>query len=203
MKITREQIEFIREHIQQNGIITHALQDDVLDHVCCTLEGMDERETDFSTAFKHAIHEVAPNGLRNLQRETSFLLNSPIQISMKKFMFIIGALSASATVMGLNFRLLHLQGSDTLLTWGQLTFTMIFIPLLAWDRFRMRVYSTRSEKWRWILGVCSACLTGLAILARLFYISDGFFLFVGGAVIFSFGFLPLLFVSMYKKSIAH
>lgn len=202
MKLNREQIEFIREHIQQNGIVTHALQDDVLDHVCCTLEGINEREMDFSSAFKRAIQEVAPNGLRNLQRETSLLLNSPIMISMKKFMFILGSLSASATVMGLNFRLLHLQGGDMLLTWGLLTFTMIFLPLFAVDRFRVRVYSTSSEKWRWIFGVGSAVLTGLAILSRLFYLSDGFFLFVAGAMIFSFGFLPLLFISMYKKSIA-
>src|SRR5688572_5098760 len=98
MKLTREQIEFIREHIQQNGIITHSLQDDVLDHVCCTLEGIDEREMDFPSAFKQAVQEVAPNGLKNLQRETSRLLNSPIMINMKKFMFILGSMSASATV---------------------------------------------------------------------------------------------------------
>jgi len=202
MKLSNNQIEIIRAQIARS-IQIQSLQDDVLDHVCCTLEDVEDLTCEFEEAILVAVKAVAPAGLRQLERETLLLLHAKY-IFMKKFMYLLGLGSAIASSMGLSLKLLHMPGGDFLLTYGLLMFTLAFLPLLIFVRFRDNLVGLLSEKLKMFFALGAALLTGAAIVMRLFHIngSEVEMMFVGGAALFSFGFLPILFFNMYKKAIA-
>ena len=76
MKVTAEQVAIIKKQVEQSGIINETLRDDVLDHLCCVVEIKLSKGKNFDQALQEAMHELAPEGLIELQRETVFLLNS-------------------------------------------------------------------------------------------------------------------------------
>lgn len=204
MKLAIEQVDQIRRVIDRGNVTIETLRDDLVDHLCCVVEIDMSKGEKFETAFERALQEIAPEGLEEIQRQTLFLLNSTKIVNMKRIMYVIGLLSASASSMGICFKLLHLRGADPLLTYGLLAFTLLFLPLFAIDRFKTNLSAMPSERLKLLLGLVSALLTGLAIVLRLFLIGGAGveLLFIGGAAIFSFGFLPFLFFTMYKKSLA-
>ena len=123
---------------------------------------------------------------------------------MKKVIYAIGLISAIASSLGICFKLLHLQGANFLLTYGMLAFTLIFLPLQVMLWYKSNSHVTISGKLKIMFALLSGLLTGLAIILRLSHVNgpNVDLLFVAGAVIFSFGFLPILFFNLYKKAIA-
>ncbi len=121
---------------------------------------------------------------------------------MKKLMYTIGLVAAISMSMGFMFKILHMPGADQLLNFGFLTFILLFLPLQALDRFKSSMIKTTQEKWRFILGLVSALAIALAVLFKIGNVlapAEGFFMI--GTIVFSFGFLPLLFFSLYRKSV--
>jgi small neutral amino acid transporter SnatA (MarC family) len=87
-----------------------------------------------------------------------------------------------------------------LLLIGLSGFVMLFLPLLAYDRYKKRQKST-AEKLKDALGVTSIAIVGAGSIFKIGHLTAGAFLLVGGTLLFTFGFLPLLFLAMYKKSL--
>jgi hypothetical protein len=202
MKLSNNQIEIIRAQIARS-IQLQSLQDDVLDHICCALEERDELDGEFEEAVQIIVEELAPDGLSQLQRETLLLLNIK-HIVMKKFMYSMGLVTAMASSMGICFKILHLQGADFLLTWGLLAFTLLYLPAQVIMWYRANENTAFTEKLKIVFALLSGLLTGGAIILRLARIDSSTvdMIFVAGAVIFSFGFLPILFLNFYKKEVA-
>lgn len=202
MKLSNVQIEFIRATVARE-IQIKTLQDDVVDHLCCVLEEQMDPGVEFRDAVTAAIRNLAPNGLRRLEHETHFLLYSK-SIQMKKVIYAIGLISAIASSLGICFKLLHLQGADFLLTYGLLVFTLVFLPLQILLWYKANSQASLAGKLKILFALISGLLTGLAIILRLSHVSgpNVDMLFVAGAAIFSFGFLPILFFNLYKKAIA-
>ena len=128
MILTREQVEQIRATLENNGVTIPTLRDDLLDHVCCVVEEKTAEGEDFYDAVNKAFEEVAPQGFAVLEAETIKLLNGN-NISMKKFLYITGLLTAIAMSIGFLFKILHWPGADELLSYGFLTFALVFTPL--------------------------------------------------------------------------
>jgi len=202
MKLSTNQIEIIRAQIARS-IQIQSLQDDVLDHVCCSLEEQEDLECEFEEAVQCAVNVLAPAGLHELQRHTLLLLNTKY-IVMKKFMYLLGLLSAIASSMGVCFKLLHLPGADFLLTYGFLALTLLYLPMQAIVWSDSYAKSSVLKKLEVLFTLLSGLFTGSAIVLRLFHISGTpvELIFIGGAVLFSFGFLPVLFFSLYKRAVA-
>lgn len=202
MKLSNNQIEIIRAQIARS-IQLQSLQDDVLDHVCCALEDLDDLEGEFEEAVQEVVNDLAPAGLHQLERDTLLLLNTKY-IVMKKFMFLLGLVSAIASSMGVCFKLLHLKGADFLLTYGLLTLTLVYLPLQAVVWFRSFAQRNLLKKLEVSIILLSGLLTGTAIVMQLFHISGTpvELIFIGGAALFSFGFLPIMFFNQYRKTIA-
>ena len=202
MKLSNNQIEIIRAQLARS-IQINSLQDDVLDHVCCTLEDWEALDGEFEDAVDAVVYAFAPDGLEQLQRDTLLLLNTK-HIVMKKFLYVLGLITAITSTMGICFKLLHLKGADFLLTWGLLTFTLLYVPLQVASWYSMNERSALSDKLKSLFALISGLLTGVAMVLRLFHITGTTveMLFVLGAVVFSFGFLPIQFFNLYKKSVA-
>jgi len=202
VKLSHNQIEVIRAQIARS-IHLQTLQDDVLDHVCCALEDSEALDGEFEMAVHAAVNDLAPEGLVRLQRDTLLLLNVK-HIVMKRFMYALGLVTAITSSMGICFKLLHLKGADFLLTYGLLSFTLLYVPLHVIVWYLSNPNSRSSEKVKIMFALLSAVLTGGAIVLRLFHIEGPVVenLFIIGAVVFSFGFLPIQFFNMYKRAVA-
>jgi hypothetical protein len=202
MKLAEDQIAVIRKTIHQSGIEIQTLKDDLIDHLCCVTESKIERGKSFENALSEALHELAPDGLYEIQRETIFLLNSSTIILMKKVMYLIGLITTICMSIGWAFRILDWPGGSELLTYGFLGFVLLFIPMVAINYFKVNLRSALSEKLRIILGVSSGVIVGVAFVLKFMHLPGADQLLLGGTILFSFGFLPFLFFSMYKKSIS-
>jgi hypothetical protein len=201
MTLSEEQVEYIRSRVKHGGIGIRALQDDVLDHLCCVVELKMEEDIPFDVALTKAIQEFAPEGLAEIEQETLLLLNAKL-MNMKKIMYGIGFASTSGMSMGVTFKFLHMPGGDQLVTYGFLTFALIFLPLAVINHFKVNLQAPWTDRARIILGILSALATGMAVVFKLFYLQWADVLLLTGAGLFSFGFLPFLFFTMYKRSIS-
>jgi hypothetical protein len=202
MKLSNDQIDAVKNTINENGIVNELLRDDVLDHLCCVIEIKIERGVKFELALQEALYELAPHGLNEIQRETTFLLNPNKIILMKRFMYFIGLVSAMAFVLGWTFGMMHWPGATELSIVGFLGFVFIFIPLNTIDYFKTKIRSVLSEKLRLVIGIASAVSVASAIVFKLLHLPGADVLLLSGAFLFTFGFLPFLFFNMYKKSVS-
>ena len=66
--ISDEKIALIRKHLKKNGVTNTDLEDDLLDHICCSIQDQMHYETDFNKAFQTVIKSFGQ--LRAIQVET-------------------------------------------------------------------------------------------------------------------------------------
>jgi hypothetical protein len=201
MKLSQELVEVIRRRIDKSDITMERLKDDVLDHVCCVVESKMKDGKSFEVSLQEAFHEVAPHGLDEIQRKTFYLLQSPRFFLMKGIVYSIGLFSAAALSLGWLFVLLRWPGGPEMLNYGSLVFLMIFVPLLVLSQ-RKTPLKLRRDKLRQLIGITSSLTVGLSIVFKLFHLQGGELILVAGVLMFTFGFLPFLFFSLYKKAIA-
>lgn len=153
-------------------------------------------------ALQEAVYELAPKGLLEIQRETIFLLNSTKIIRMKKLTYSIGLLSVMSFVLGWACGMLHWAGARELSIAGFLGFIFLYVPLLAFDRYKTNIRWLLSDKLKFILGSISGLVMATAIAFKILHLPGADQLLILGTVLFTFGFLPFLFFTMYKKSIS-
>jgi len=202
MNLSEEQIIFIRKVLIEGGIQNESLTDDVLDHICCVVELLIKRGKTFDEALNEAIDDLAPNGLRDLEIQTRYLLNSKHTITMKKLMYLMGFLGAATLSVGTLFKIMHWPGADMASLIGVIILLLIFMPLWALDRYKYEVSKALSNKLKFFAGILSAVLIGLSVVFKVLHLQGASVLLVIGAFIFVFGYLPFLFFSLYKKSIS-
>lgn len=202
MKLSSEQIGIIQERVESSNIGIQTLKDDIIDHLCCVVEDQLGKGKNFETSLEGAIHELAPDGFDEIQRETIFLLNSNKIIVMKKAMYLIGLISAMAFVTGWAFGILHMPGRDELTGFGFLGFVFIFLPMVALDYFKLRIHRALSERLKFWLGFISGIIIAISTIFKFLHLQGTSLLFIIGTGLFVFGFLPFLFFNMYKKSVS-
>ncbi len=57
MPLTREQIAYIQHRIKQDGIYLNALQNDIVDHICCAIEREMKDPSDFENIFNKVYND--------------------------------------------------------------------------------------------------------------------------------------------------
>jgi hypothetical protein len=202
MQVSPEQLNIIKIYIQQSNITITSLKDDLLDHLCCVVEYKMREGKEFEISMKEAVHELAPEGLEIIQQETIFLLTTTKQMRMKKIMYAIGLLSAISMTMGLTFKILHMPGSEQLFNLGFFPFVLIFLPMIAIDRYKRNPALATYEKLRMGSGFLSSIVIGSSVFFKIFHLTGANILLLTGICIFCFAFLPFLFFSLYKKSVS-
>ncbi len=201
MKLTTEQVEVVKRVIESSGIEIETLKDDLLDHLCCVIESEMKDGKSLDASLNDAIRQLAPDGLKEIERETVFLLNSNKILFMKKIMFFIGFVGAFTLTMGTTFKWLHWPGGDELFMSGFLTLTLLYAPLIAIDSYKVPLSRALSQKLRITIGLLSVLSIGIGALLKISGLFGGDFLLLGGSVVFAIGFLPFHFFTLYKRSI--
>ena len=121
---------------------------------------------------------------------------------MKKLLYIIGFVGAGILAIGVTLKLLQMSGGNEFFMVGFFALLLIFIPLLAFDQYKVAISKTISVRLKIILGAIAAIITGLSGVFKVLHLQGAEILLLLGAVVFVFGFLPFLFFTMYKKSVS-
>lgn len=202
MKLTIEQEKTIEELVDAQGLSIRTLRDDLVDHLCCVVESQLGKEQSFEQLLEQAVTDLAPNGLMDIQHTTIFLLNSQRIFLLKRLIYVIGFLGSVSLTAGLTLKLLRMSFGTELFTVGFLTLLLVFIPLLAIDRYKVALSKSISVKVKLLSGVVAAGATGLSVLFKLMHLQGAEGLLMLGAGVFVVGFLPFFFFTMYKKSVS-
>lgn len=202
MRLTEEQEQAIAKFVDAKDLKIRALRDDILDHLCCVVEIRLKKGESFDLALQKAVDELAPDGLNDIEQKTIFLLNYKRIIMMKRFMYVIGFVGAFTLTAGVTFKILHYPYANMLSTIGFLVLLLIYVPLLAFDKYKVAIASSLSERLKIIMGCLSGAIVGLSVLFKIFHWQGASILLLAGAFIFAVGFLPFLFFTMYKKSVS-
>jgi hypothetical protein len=202
MKLTSEQENIIQDFVNKQELKIQSLRDDVIDHLCCVVESEIGKGKTFEQLFDKALLDLAPHGLSTIEQKTIFLLTSKRTVIMKKLMYLIGFIGSLTLTAGVTFTLLRMPLGTELFSIGFLTLLLVFIPLLAFDRYKVAISKVISEKLKFILGTVAALITGLSGLFKIMHLQGADLLLMLGAFVFAIGFLPFLFFTLYKKSIS-
>ncbi|HEY0652139.1 MAG TPA: hypothetical protein VGD65_03385 [Chryseosolibacter sp.] len=201
MKLTKEQIDRIEMYVIQSRITIPSLRDDLIDHLCCEIELRAQDGNDFEKCFEAAVRVLAPSGLYAIEQETQFLLQ-PNKVIMKKLLYLIGLASAISMTMGLMFKIMHMPGADQLINYGFFAFVFVFLPVIFVRKLGKASQFSGVEKLKAIFGIVSAVGMLLSIVTKIrMEIDMATILLFCTTAIFCFGFLPLHFYEMYRKSL--
>lgn len=126
-ELTLEQTDRIGQFVSRNEIVFSHLPDDLVDHICCDLEDMIKRGVGFDEAFREIRKKIGPSGLKNIQENTLYAVDSKYR-KMKKTMKISGV--AGTILLGLSsvLKILHLPMAGILISLGALILVAIFLP---------------------------------------------------------------------------
>jgi hypothetical protein len=202
MMLSADQVKQIRIHVNQH-ITMATLCDDVVDHICCAVELYMAEGKAFEESVTEALIDVAPDGLNEIQRDANYLLNIKDKIPMKKLTYLIGLLSVMAISFGWLLKIMRMSEiGNGVFAFGALGFVALFLPLLGINYFRDNASKSLTEKLRFVFGVLSVIFIGMAFLAKIMHMPGADEVMWAGGILFTFGFLPFLFLNLYKKSIS-
>ena len=120
---------------------------------------------------------------------------------MKQVLYIIGLLACIAMSLGLTFKLLHWPGADELIIYGFLTFTLFFLPIVVILKYAQSELGAGIDHYKIFLGLASAAISGISAVFKILHLQGADVLLVAGALIFTFGYLPFFFFSLYQKEV--
>lgn len=201
MRLTDEQVEIISKRVEESNLKLPKLRDDIVDHLCCVVEHEMAQSKDFQNLLAAAISELAPNGFKELERKTVFLLNSNKILFMKKLLFSTGFLGALVLTLGTVFKILHYPGANVMFIVGLLLLLLVFVPLFTYNRYKLSIARPRIEKLQLVFGAIAAIVIGFSGVFKVLHLMGGNILMILGTLIFAFGFLPMLFISLYRRSV--
>jgi hypothetical protein len=200
-RLNDEQIEYIKNQIENSKIKSRELRDDLLDHFCCVIEDDLKKGIGFAEAFKSAFNTICPNGLDEIQQETIFLLTYKKILIMKKLLFLSGFLTTVGFSTGIFFKTMHWPGATIIILASAVLLVFFLLPLIFLNSYKKEISKLLSVKLKYIFGYLGIALFLLFVIFRINHWEGGSMLFLLSMIILNFGFFPFLFYRMYKKSI--
>ena len=123
-----------------------------------------------------------------------------------KLKYVLGFLGLAISLTGLAFKLFHWPGAGVLIVVGVFILNFGFLPFYFYRMYKSTSQEVDPEKmtrlWIYITGFAGAVLFLTAGLFKLQHWPASGVLLVLSILIINFGFLPLLFKRLYRKSIA-
>lgn len=119
---------------------------------------------------------------------------------MKKLFYLIGFIGSLALTIGITFKLLQMSGGNEFFIVGFLILLLVFIPILAFYKYKVAISRTLSERLKIILGGTASVITGLSGVFKILHLHGANVLLLVGVFVFAVGFLPFFFFTMYKNS---
>jgi hypothetical protein len=116
---------------------------------------------------------------------------------MKKILYLVGLLSTIFTFLGSLFKIMHWQGASIMIIMGAFSFAFIFIPLLIFIKFKE--VSFLFDKFIYSIGIALGTILMVGFIFKLMYWPWATVLMLSSVLIFNFVYIPLYFISRFKR----
>ena len=116
---------------------------------------------------------------------------------MKKSLYLIGLLSTIFTFLGSFFKIMHWQGASVMIIVGAFSFAFIFIPLLIFIKFKED--SFLFGKFIYSIGIALGTVLMVGFIFKLMHWPWATVLMLSSILIFNFVYIPLYFISRFKR----
>lgn len=190
------QIDLVSAYIKQNGVAQDELHDDLLDHVCTSMESRMQQGESFEEAFQYTIKLFGPGGLKQVQNET-FELLTEMNATMKKVTFGFGLTSTFLLLAGTIFKLQHWLGANVMFMTGAVILALIYLPLILHHKLKE---SPRNEALMHISGFVGLAFTTVGSLFKIMHWPGAGMLLMIGMGTLAFIYVPIYFYKRYQTS---
>ena len=163
--IKDEHIDFILNDISNRGVVISDLKENILDHVCCIIEKEMPDDADFHAFYEEVIPRFFNNDLKEIQKETDYLLSSRYIDVLTIVLKIAGFSSVVILMLGMYYKLNHLQGTGILLLIGVVLFSLIFLPVLI--LLKLKDKDLKTNKLIVIVGFLLAFMASISCLFKI------------------------------------
>lgn len=195
-ELNEHQIELISAYIRQHGVAQDELHDDLLDHVCTSIEHKMDGGQAFEQAFADTIKLFGPGGLKQVQQQT-FELLTEMNETMKKVAFVFGLTSAFLLLAGTIFKLMHWPGASIMVVLGGGILSLLYLPTLLIHKLKE---SPRGDALQHISGFVGLGLTAVGVTFKIMHWPGAGFLLIGGMTTLGLFYVPIYFFRQYKQS---
>tara|TARA_B100000768_G_scaffold68126_1_gene65508 strand:- start:6253 stop:6690 length:438 start_codon:yes stop_codon:yes gene_type:complete len=116
---------------------------------------------------------------------------------MKKTLYLIGLLSTIFTFLGSIFKIMHWPGASVMIIIGAFSFAFIFIPFLIFLKFKEVIFLF--DKFIYSIGVVLGTILIVGFVFKLMHWPLATVLMLSSIVIFNFVYIPVYFLSRFKR----
>jgi hypothetical protein len=189
-------MELISAYIKQHGVVHNELHEDLLDHVCTSIENKIGQGDSFEAAFQHTIALFGPGGLKQVQTQT-FELLTEMNATMKKLTFGFGLTSTFLLLAGTIFKLMHWPGASAIITLGVGLLVLGYLPMILSHKLKE---SGKDERLMHVLGFLGLSVTSVGVLFKIMHWPGAGVLLMSGMSVLAFGYVPVYFYKRYQTS---
>jgi hypothetical protein len=202
-ELNETEIEQISVDIERQGLTYTLLKNELLDHICCSIEEEMENGMTFNEAYRIVKMQIGGNRIRKIQDETLYLVNKKYR-RMKKTMYVLGILIPILTGLGLVFKIQHWPGASALFTVGLISMSVVFLPVFAMVRIRdTRQQNEPVPLGFYITGMVAGILTILGSLMKLQHLPGAGVVITVGLASLALGVLPIYAVIKIRHARAN
>lgn len=200
IQLNDQQLDFLEQEIQNRGITHPDLAASLLDHFACGIEASMGEGLGFHEAYHRVYMQVSPNGLEEIDHSMSLMIIHQKYSIMKKFVFLLGFLSAFLFVIGFTFKNLHYPTADIQIIIGSVTFSLAFLPAYFWIKYMSDKEAGRNKPiLGYVVNLALVMLLSLAIPMKQFDFPGAGELFVTCQLLLAFVLFPKVFLGWYRK----
>ena len=116
---------------------------------------------------------------------------------MKKTIYFIALITTFFIVFGSLFKIMHWPGAAVMITIGSFSFAFLFIPLIILKKFKED--SFLKDQIIYSLGIILGTVLGLGFIFKIMHWPMASALMLSSIILFNFLFVPVYFVSRYKR----
>ena len=142
MMVSDDQLFQIQGYLMSEGVTDVGLQEDLVDHFCCLIEGSTEEGESFSQAFEKAKQAIAPVGAGEIQQDLNYLLTIKKKVMLRKVVFVFGFFGVLEIMMAMAFfmsGILEAEVSGLLAMAGILTLSVSVLPYWFYQLYKRSV----------------------------------------------------------------
>lgn len=201
MRLTDQQIDFVEAEIRDRGISVSDLAESLVDHLCCVIEFEMEQGLNFEEAWQEAYLRVCPDDLEEINCEVLQIISHQKHHIMKKFVFILGFVSALIFTVGYFFKILHWPTANFNMMVGSTIFSLGFLPMYFLLKYRVdQSLGAVKAKSTYALNFALALIICIGVPYKLLGLPGANIVFFGNCFIFCLIFLPKVFLNWYGRA---
>lgn len=200
--LTEKEIETIVQKVNSSKIEFDEMREDLIDHLCCSIEDDIKKGLSFEQAYNDAFNNICPDGFDEIQRETVFLLTYKKIKTIKRILYLSAYLGVASIILTVYLDLTNTTGASIALLVSALIFLVLFLPAFFIHLYKRQLAKSLSNKLMFVFGFLGVLVFILSAVFKIFHWPGAKMLFLMSITIANLAYFPLLFFKMYKKSIA-